>query len=69
MKVLEENVLKSLAKLTTHNAIENKVNSTVDEHNYVPNIAQRHVNIHKNITVDATEEGEHALRQLGYDKT
>jgi len=54
-----------LSELATHGAVEDEVEGTVDEDHNVEDVTQRHVDVVEDAAVDAAEEGEDALRQLG----
>ncbi len=63
----EKHLLEGFAELARHE-VEDKVDGRVEEHDDVPDVAQRHVDVHEDVGVDAGEEGEDALRQLGDDE-
>jgi len=54
-----------LSELSTHGAVEDKVDGAVDEDDHVEHVAERDVDVVEEAIVDAAEEGEDALRQLG----
>ena len=56
------------AEQSTHGAVQYEVDRTVDDHDDVPDVAQLRVDLIEEALVDAAEEGEHALRQLGDDE-
>ena len=55
-------------KLSAHDAVEDKVDGAVDQHDDVPDVAERVVDVDEDVVVDAAEERERALRQLGDDE-
>ena len=60
-----EQIAERAAEQFAHDAVEQEVDGTVNDHNDVPDVAERRVDALEDAVVDAAEEGEHALRQLG----
>jgi len=64
----EKQLAERLSELPAHRAVEDEVDGAVGEHGHVEHVAERHVDVVEDATVDAAEERQHALRQLGGDE-
>lgn len=64
----EKQFSECLSELATHGTVEDEVDGTVDEDNHVEDVTQRYVHVVEEAIVDAAEESEDALRQLGGDE-
>lgn len=50
-----EDAVESLAELSAHDAVKNKINGAVYQHDDVPNVAQGYVDSVEYRTIDAAE--------------
>jgi len=64
----EEQLTERQSELTAHGAVEDEVDGAVDEDRNVEDVAEWNVDVVEDTVVDAAEEGQHALRQLGGDE-
>ena len=56
------------AELFAHDAVQYKVDGTIDEHEYVEDVSQRHVYLVEDVAVYSPEERQYALGELGDDE-
>ena len=61
----QEEVFESLPELSAHDAVEHEVDSTVDQHNDVHDVAEWHVDALEDVSIHTAQEGQDALRQFG----
>jgi len=64
----DEELPEGAAEQPAHGTVEQEVDGTVDEHDDVPDVAERNVDAVEDGLVDAAQEREDALRQLGDDE-
>src|SRR6218665_6114 len=62
VKTMAEDATERLSELFAHDAVEQEVNGAVDEHDDVPDVAERDVHLVEDRIVEAAEECQHALR-------
>ena len=60
-----EAVDDGVAEASVHGAVHDEVDGAVDEHQDVPDVTERCVNVIEQVLVEAAQQRQHALRQLG----
>ena len=63
-----EAVDDGVSKAAVHRAVDDEVDGAVDEHEDVPDVAERRVNGVEQVLVEAAQQRQHALRQLRHDE-